>query len=192
MRNHPVYNWVQPTSSFTHDCSIQVASGCCWSKSDSLNSLHTQQSCNLNWDHEKGTFLDIEIHNFYSSSASSQRCWINWRRKERWRKAVGRRLRKTWNDMNPERLLPSVLAVPTNSDLLSSHRDSCNFQAFFFSRNDDHRSLVMHFLKRKVEGMAGCFGIFAVGPGLHWNHMCCDGLHHGRIALERIKGLGVS
>ena len=50
----------------------------------------------------------------------------------------------------------------------------------------------MLFLKRKVEGMAGCFGIFVVGPGLHWNHMCCDGLHHGRIALERIKGLGVS
>lgn len=55
------------TSSFTHDCSIEVASGC-WSKSDSLNSLQTQESSNLNWDHGTVAFLDIGIHNFYSSS----------------------------------------------------------------------------------------------------------------------------
>ena len=50
-----MYNWLQPTSSFSHDCSIEVASGC-WSKLDRLNSLQTQESCNLNWGHEKGAF----------------------------------------------------------------------------------------------------------------------------------------
>ena len=129
MRDYPVYNWLQPTSSFTHDCSIEVASGC-WSKSDRLNSLQTQKSCNFDWGHEKGAFRDIGIYNFYSSSASSSQVLDQLEEEGKMKKGSWSAPQK---DINPERATQcwrfqqTVISYQSRINLILKFWRPCNF-----------------------------------------------------------------